>query len=339
MFVLDEFGNLVFVQRNICFAEAEGAAEGAGGGSEGDGEASAEGAGEGEGDAGAAEAKAKEGADGGSEGDGGADEGKTDEADWRAALPDDLKKHADQFNSPEDLVKGHRNLRQQLSKAIVPPGKDAGEDEVAAYRKAIGVPADPGGYKFKMPEGVDASENDKAFHAEMAKVFHGLNISKDQAKGLNEAFNTLSTAAQEAQIEADKEYAAQSETELKKSWGKDYDVNKAHAERAAAQMFGDDFEEIRAMELRTGRFVMDHPVMLKALATIGREMAEGGLVPPLSDDAAEQANDEIRDIREKIAKAQAAGDNKRANELFQREQALIAKVQGNKSIVGAGRAA
>src|SRR3546814_7192782 len=93
--------------------------------------------------------------------------------------------------------------------------------------------------------------------------------------------------------------------------------------RAADQMFGDDLEELRTMETKDGRFVADHPVLLKALASIGREMGEAGIVPRLTGDAAEQAHDEVRSLREKIEAAQAKGDNSTANKLYAREQELL----------------
>src|SRR3546814_9862421 len=89
-----------------------------------------------------------------------------------------MKKHAERFNSPEDLVKGHMELRQKLSKAVVPPGRDADEEAVAAYRKAIGVPEKAEGYKFEMPDGAEQTEADKAFHQAMAETFHGENVDR-----------------------------------------------------------------------------------------------------------------------------------------------------------------
>lgn len=262
------------------------------------------------------------------------------EADWRASLSDDLKKHAERFNSPEDLVKGHMELRQKLSKAVVPPGKDADEETVAAYRKATGVPDKAEGYKFEMPEGVDATDVDKAFQKTMAETFHGLNVSAEQAKGLNKVWNDLTEATKAAQIAEDKKFADESEAALKASWGKDFEANRDYANRAGEQMFGDDLEEFRTLETKDGRFVADHPVLLKALASIGREMGEAGIVPRLTGDAAEQAQDEINGLREKIQAAQAKGDNATANKLYQREQALLKKMSGNQGIVGsAGRAA
>lgn len=262
--------------------------------------------------------------------------------DWRAGLTsDDAKKYAERFPDVGKLVDGALEMRKQLSSAIVPPGKDAKPEVVAAYRKRIGVPESAEGYKFAMPEGVEASEADKAIHGKFAEAFHNLDISSTQAQGLNAVFNELTTAVKQAEADEDKKFAEESTAALRRDWpGDEFAKNEAHANRAAAWMFGDQVDEARALQTKDGRFIMDHPVMLRALAAAGREMAEGGLVPPMSKDAAEQAQDEVTDLRKRISDAQGRGDTREANRLFQEEQKLLSKIQGNRPVVGSqGRAA
>ena len=261
--------------------------------------------------------------------------------DWRATLTsDDAKEYAERFPDIGKLVDGALEQRKQLSTAIIPPGKDAEPEEVAAYQKRIGVPKTAEDYKFALPKGEELTDSDKAFQASLAKTFHSANITVDQAKLLNTSWNEMVKGTREAQTEADTQFAEEAESDLRKTWpGEEYDKNKAHAERAAAWAFGDQVEEVRHLETKDGKFIMDHPVMLRAMAAIGREMQEGGLVPPMNADAAEQASDQITEIRGRISKAQSEGNSKEANRLFALEQALIAKTQGNRAIVGAGRAA
>ena len=73
-------------------------------------------------------------------------------------------------------------------------------------------------------------------------------------------------------------------------------------------------------------------------AKVGREMQEGSF-GAITDDERSGIDDEIRAITKQIDEAQAAGDSKRANQLYQREQELRARM-GSQPIVGAqGRAA
>ena len=60
---------------------------------------------------------------------------------WRDLIEDEkLQKHAERFTSVDALVQANLEARQKLSKAVVPPGKDAAEEDITAYREAVGVP-------------------------------------------------------------------------------------------------------------------------------------------------------------------------------------------------------
>lgn len=276
--------------------------------------------------------------------DGGKDEGKNDaeakpdQAEWRDAITDkEARKQADRFNSLDDVFKSLADFRKRENQARV-PGKDADEKEVAAFRKALEIPETPEGYEFPVQEGEELTDEQKASHEAWAKKFHDLNVPAPVAKTLMEELGKDLAALQEAQVEADNKFAQESEEALKKEWGGDYDKNKAHANRAVAEILGDNLEDARKLETKDGKFIFDHPIMVKAMAKIGREMSEGGF-DAMTDSERETAEEELRGLRDQITEAQGKGETKRANELYQKEQALIAKVKGNQSIVGAGRAA
>ena len=330
MFIRDEYGNLTFVPASLCNVEGEGGEEGAGGaGGEQGGQKGGEGA------------SGQEGAKG-STGEGEGAKASAAADDWRAGLTtDDAKKYAERFTDVGQLVNGALEMRKQLSTAIVPPGKDAKPEEVAAYHKRIGVPETAEGYKFPVPEGHEPTETDKAFQAAMGKALHRAAIPAAAAAQLTDAFNEFSKGVLEQQVAEDKKFSDESEAELRKAWrGAEYDANKAHAERAAAWMFGDQVEEVRHLETKDGRFMMDNPVMLRALAAVGREMAEGGLVPPMAAGAKDQAIDELNDLQKSIDEAQGRGDSREANRLYAKKLALREKIDGSQPIVGsAARAA
>ena len=260
--------------------------------------------------------------------------------DWREHIQDTkLREHSGRFTSVVDLLGKHFELRQQLSTAIQPLGKDATDEQVATYRKAIGVPEAVEGYEFAMPEGMEATDGDKAFQTAAAETFHGLNISAGQAKGLNEWWNGVTAAMQKAQIDDDKAYADESMAALKKEWpGKEYDRNKALADLAAAKMFGDAFDDVRNIETKDGRFVLDHPAFVKALAGVGTEMSEGRLGGVLTEGDRDGVQGQIDELDKKIDAATAEGDGEKANKLYQEQQELYRKIHGSALVVGvAGR--
>lgn len=263
--------------------------------------------------------------------------------DWRAAIADEkLRERANRFNSLDDVLKNNVDLLSERDRlrntGIFRPGDEASDEDVAAYRKAMGIPDSPEGYEF--PQGDDITDEQKASQEAWSKHFHELGISGTQAKSLIEAVQRGAEEAQQRQIEADRELAEQTTAALKKEWGADFDHNKELANRAAEKMFGEDFEDIRSLETKDGRFILDDARLLRALARYGREMAADNPSDMMDDTQRETVQDEIDNLRTQIHEAVARGDSRKANSLSERQRELIAKMQGSRPVVGAeGRAA
>lgn len=290
-------------------------------------------------------AEGDEGAEGGSGGEEGA-EGAGDEGgakpngetdDWRSAIEDEsLRRVAERFTSPVDAVKAVADLRKRESNSVRLPGKNASEEDIASYRKAIGVPESPDKYKFSMPEGHEPTEADAAFQKSVAETFHTLGVPAETAQGLVDWFNEYSTAVHQAQVDADKQFAEESEAQLKKEWpGAEFDRNKTFANQAALRLFGDELEDVRNIETKDGRFVLDHPAFVRILAQYGREMEEGTLGGAMSEAQIETLDGEIDDLQSKIEEAQRKGDPEKANSLYIKQQELYRKKVGSASPVGA----
>jgi hypothetical protein len=86
--------------------------------------------------------------------------------------------------------------------------------------------------------------------------------------------------------------------------------------------------------MKGGNLLLDYAPFIKMLAVVGREQSEGTLGPVLSQGEIDTVNDQVAALRGQIAKAQSEGNSKMANQLFQKEQALLEKM-GNESVVGA----
>ena len=262
--------------------------------------------------------------------------------DWRASIQDEkLRDHAGRFTTAQELAKAHLDLRKELSTAIKPLGKNPTDEQVAEYRTAIGVPKTVEGYELALPEGYEQTDADKAFQTAAAKAFHDTNITADQAKGLNGFWNEFTAAMLKAQIDADKAYADETEKALKAEWpGKEFDRNKAFADRAAAKVFGDEFDDVSKIETKDGRFVLDHPAFVKMLAGVGREMDEGRLGAVLTEGDRDNVQGQIDELGKKIDTARNEGDGEKANKLYIAQQELYRKIHGSASIVGSeGRTA
>ena len=108
---------------------------------------------------------------------------------WRDLIEDEkLQKHAERFTSVDALVQANLESRQKLSKAIVPPGEGAEEEDVTAYREALGVPKDVDGYEFALPDGIERTDQMMDSEDHWANIFLDNNIPKATADVLVNEF-------------------------------------------------------------------------------------------------------------------------------------------------------
>jgi len=256
------------------------------------------------------------------------EESKEESTNWRELIQDEkLRKHAERFTTPDALVQANVDFRQKVSKAVVLPGKNASEDEVSAFRKAIGVPDSEDGYEF--PQAVDGQELPEetiAAQKEWGKLFQDNNISKTAAKNILSAYEQFKVSEAEARLKADEEFAEETREYLKSQWKDEYDKNLIIASKAGEQVFGDMYEDVKKIETKDGKFIMDHPAIAMAFAKIGREMGEGVLGEALSDDQKDSLKDQVDTARAKRNEAHAKGNNKEARKWDQRERELLEKL-------------
>ena len=260
---------------------------------------------------------------------------KAEPADWRAGLDEEQKKTAERFVDPASMVRSIQESRKRESLIRV-PGKDSTEAEVAAYHKAVGVPETPEGYVFELPEGMEMTPEMETSNKEWGQRLHDLGVPVETVNILLGHLLDDANIFRESEIKADENFVAESESILKAEWkGEEYEKNKGVANRAfkeIANRAGIPLEELTMMQTSEGRFVMDHPHMMKIFAAFGREMAEGSLGPSMTESERGTMQDQLVELRARMSDASQKGDTKTANRLYQEEQGLIAKMDGNKPI-------
>ena len=268
---------------------------------------------------------------------------KPKEKDWRETIADEEgKKFAKDSSDINHFVKRALDLRKQVSNAIIKPGKDATPEQIKAYQKSLGIPESPDEYEFPELPAEQLTDEVKAARKEWAGKLHKMGTPKEVAKGIVNMLSEDMRKAREAQIESDKEFAKTQDEHLKEIWKDDYDKNKTIANRAfkeIADRAGVKLDDLTKIETKDGRFIMDNADMVKVFSAIGREMSEGSLGSVLSESEIDSMEGEVLSLRKQAAEAQSVGDSKRANKLYQKEQVLLAKMKGDKPIVGVGRAA
>ncbi len=260
----------------------------------------------------------------------------SDFSKMRDSLTDEaLQKQAAQYNSFEDMVKSNLKMRQKgTEQGFKVPEKDADPQEVADFRKALGVPEDVGDYEFPaIPEGTDKEEGEKA-RGKWGKVFQDANVSTEGAKMLIEALQEDANEIAQSETAADKDFADECNEILAQEWGKDYDANKNFANKAITELFGTTLEDVKYIETKDGKFIMDHPAFVMAFSKVGREMTEGGLGEAVTPEQRQGARDQANSARDKRVAAQASGNTKEAQYWDEKEREALALMEKPQPLVG-----
>jgi hypothetical protein len=155
---------------------------------------------------------------------------------WLDALPDDVadyKTSVKNFKSVPDLVKALGNANALIGKKLGVPGEKSSPEEVAAFRRAMGVPESLEEYKFApdaLPEGLTWSDE---FAKPFAEVAHKHSIPPNAMKDLANQFANYERHkfdAIQATYEKQRTEAVQT---LQKEWGGDFGKNIGLAKQAA----------------------------------------------------------------------------------------------------------
>lgn len=227
------------------------------------------------GDAGAA-------ATGGDAGAGGGDAGGA-APDWYGALSAETVEgetasnldyvKAKGFKDIDGLVKAYRHAEKGLHESgrIKVPGEGATDQEIAEYRQAIGVPAEPSGYQ--VPEFKDAAGNPIPINTELTeRIFanaHKIGLPKAAAEQLvaDEIRTQLEehdAAVKQIQADAQKHVAG---------WGAEKEQALAQVNAALKELgfSREDVAHMRAMPGGVGKF-------LDAMRKVGSNFTEDTLV-------------------------------------------------------------
>ena len=256
--------------------------------------------------------------------------------DWRSAIAEPgLRRVAEKFTSPAEVVKSYAALQSRLGRSVVKPGPDAGPEEMATYRRQLGVPESADAYDVTLPESLPAplrdDPNGQAMQQDFLKAMHEAGASNAVVqKALDWYYGTVSQGLAQQEKTAT-ERRAEAEASLRQEWGGDHERNLTFARRAV-QSFGDaaftDFLESQEVE---GVKLGDHPAFVRAFAAIGRSMGED---VPLTGEG-ESGGSGLQARIDGLHALQDSDPQKYASRAVQSElQSLYARLYGGQPVVG-----
>jgi len=161
------------------------------------------------------------------------DGGKVERPAWIAQLSDDLKGEETftQFKTISDLGKSYLDLNGKIKSYIKPLGENPTPEEVAEYRKAIGVPEKPEDYVIEKPEKLpEGMVYDEVLEKEFRETAHALHLTQHQIAELSKKYLEREIALHNEVLKSIEENRNMAINTLKNIWKGDaykQNVNKA----------------------------------------------------------------------------------------------------------------
>ena len=137
--------------------------------------------------------------------------------------------------------------------------KNPTEDDLNNIYTRLGKPEQPSGYEIKA-DGQILTEGDVNTYTDIA---HKLGLSKAQANGILDYYRSSIQQTTEAMSKEAQQEKQMIEESLKAEWGANYDAKVNQANRAVADIAGED---LLNMVLEDGTKVGNHPAFIKAFA-------------------------------------------------------------------------
>lgn len=150
--------------------------------------------------------------------------------DWRTKLAGDDEKllgFLGRYASPKAFAEAAKKDRDTLRNggAFKPLGEDATDEEVAAYRKAFGVPDTHDKYLEALPEGLVVGDDDKPAISQFAEAMHKANAPKAVVDAAIQTYYDIVDAQDAELIQRNEQAKEAGINDLRDEWGQDYRRN------------------------------------------------------------------------------------------------------------------
>jgi hypothetical protein len=228
------------------------------------------------------------------------------------ATKEKLLKRLSRYASIPAAIDALISAQDKISSGLVKiPGKDATKEEIAEYRKSLGVPEKPEGYDLTLGKGMVVGDEDKPIINSFLNKAHEAGYTPDQVKTGLQWYYDFVDEQKAAQYEADQQLFSDTEEALRQEWGVEYKANRNLMANYLATDFSEGIAElIVGARLADGTMLANHPEILKGFVSKARkENPMGAMVPGSGTKQHEAMLDEISSI-EKLMRTDREAYNK-----------------------------
>ena len=188
--------------------------------------------------------------------------GSGSRSEFLQQLPEEIRDHPSlqSINDVGNLGLSFVNAQRLIGADKIPLPKNPTEDDLSNIYSKLGRPDEPSGYAIQA-DGQILTEGDVNTYTDIA---HKLGLSKTQANGILDYYRSSIQQTTEAMSKDAQQQKQQIEQNLKAEWGADFDAKVSQANRAVADIAGQDLLD---MVLEDGTKVGNHPAFIKAFAS------------------------------------------------------------------------
>lgn len=224
-------------------------------------------------------------------------------------------KQLSRFTDPKSLWKKIENQEKLIrSRKTIPdhPGSDASPEDVAKWRKEMGLPEKPQGYfeKLELANGKVLGDADKPIAESFAAALHEANAPQEAVNAAVNWYFDMQEDQEANRIEADDSFRREARDALRDEWGGDFKRNI----NAVSSLFGNapggvnaqDPESLiaRVFTARTqdGRILGDDPDFVKLLSGLALDLNPAAATTPRGKADLKTIETELADLRALVAK-------------------------------------
>ena len=212
---------------------------------------------------------------------------------WKEIISEEYRKNPniEKFTEIDALAKSYINAVSMIGADKIPiPSNSSTEEQWNEIYSKLGRPESADKYKLDVKsESVPLEETAIKQFSENA---HKLGLNNKQAQGILDFYkNSLEQTSRQSQIDLETSQA-NSETELRKEWGSNYETN---INKAAALAKANMDTKILDLQLQDGSRLGDNPEIIKGFAKIANMLSEDSFISTESENVS-QAKDYQQEI-------------------------------------------
>lgn len=241
------------------------------------------------------------------------------------------------YRSPQAFAKAFAAQRQTISENGKTPElpEKATEEQIAEYRKTIGLPEKFDDYNVGFSEDFQANEGDDALVKEFAQSMYDKHVPQKYAQAAIEYYQTLMMKGEQNINENAAAVKRETYDTLKAEWGREFDANRNAIDLYLYETMGNEGRAaLGNLQLSDGSSLLDNADILRLLSGPARDYVGGeALVSGSMSQSAEDAQKQLNDL----LKLQITDPDKYRSEPVQKQVAEL--YERKKRFAGRGQAA